>query len=226
MAGQVPRVLTNEAYVRAAESSGLLPLVLPPLLDPSSVDALLDVVDGVILTGGEDVEPARYGALPHALLETPNPARDALELELVARARERRIPTLAICRGLQVVNVALGGTLVQDLASERPGNVRHGESSRRSERVHAVRLEEGSRVARAIGEPGLRVNSSHHQAIARLASGLRATGHAEDGVIEAVETTDEWELFAVQWHPEELYAAEEPWDRALFAAFCETLRTR
>jgi len=114
------RVALNTAYVRALTRAGLVPLVVPPLLNPEDACAALDRVQGLVLTGGEDVEPARYGAQPHAKLEDTDAARDAVEVALIAGARARRLPILAICRGIQILNVALGGTLYQDLPSERP----------------------------------------------------------------------------------------------------------
>ncbi len=217
-----PRVRLNEAYVRALVDAGLVPLVAPPLEDDRAADAVLAAVSGLVLTGGEDVAPSLYGAAPHPALGGVHDGRDRWEAALVRAARARRLPTLAICRGIQVLNVALGGTLVQDLPSERPTATDHDPKAGRDARTHTLRLEPGSRLAQALDADGetVRINSLHHQAVDRLGDGLRATGTSDDGVVEGVETDDAgWWALGVQWHPEELTATPEGWDRALFAAF-------
>jgi putative glutamine amidotransferase len=183
----------------------------------------LDGADGLLLTGGEDIHPAWYGAEASPHLYPPNRERDLFELALFAAARQRELPILGICRGIQLVNVALGGTLFQDLPTERPGPVAHEPSGARDTRSHEVRLEEGSRAARALGRTTLSVNSVHHQAVDRLAGGLIASGWSADGLIEAVESPAEapW-LLAVQWHPEEMHADGTAPERGLFRALVET----
>lgn len=213
------RVRVNEAYVRALQSVGLIPLVIPPSLSADDARDLVARVDGVLLSGGEDVDPALYGASRHPLTQPAHPGRDATESALARAARDAACPTLAICRGLQLLNVVLGGTLVQDLASERPGTLVHPQDEARDQRVHPLSIAPDSRLAAIIGAPEITVNSLHHQAIDRVAQSLRVTAHAPDHVIEAVESTDAWWAVAVQWHPEELMDDIEPWDRALFAAF-------
>src|SRR5580765_7436306 len=163
--------------------AGLVPLLVPPILDPEAACAALDGVHGLVLTGGEDVDPGRYGATPHQKLGETDRARDAVELALIAGARRRRLPILAICRGIQILNVALGGTLYQDLASERPSVVPHSDETSR----HAVRVEAGSLLERTLGTRSATVNSRHHQAIRDLAPKLRAVAWADDGVIEGAE---------------------------------------
>jgi len=154
-----------------------------------------------------------------------NRARDVTELALFAAARERALPTLAICRGIQVVNVGLGGTLVQDLPSQRDAVRAHELDDIRGERVHDVSVEPNSRLASIVGARSLGVNSIHHQAIDRLGESIRVTARADDGVIEGVESDDpHWWMVGVQWHPEELTATSEPWDRRLFAAFADACR--
>jgi putative glutamine amidotransferase len=220
------RVRVNAAYVRAVEQAGLTPLVVPPLADPGrEAGAVLGRVDGLLLTGGEDVAPARYGASPHPALGAVHEGRDATELALVAEARRRDMPVLAICRGIQLLNVALGGTLVQDIAAQRPSEVAHDVADRAA-RVHAVTVAEGSRLREALGAPRLLVNSLHHQAVDRVAEVLRVTARAEDGLIEGLEAADDgWWALAVQWHPEELVDSADGWDRGLFAAFARRLRS-
>lgn len=208
------RVVFNVRYVHALEDAGLVPLGLPTLLAPHHAAAALDHVRGLVLTGGEDVAPGRYGAQPHPKLGPVDLARDAAELQLIATALGRRLPILGICRGMQILNVALGGTLYQDLDSERPSPVQHA-----AERDHAVRVEPESTLATALGVHDGLVHSRHHQAIRDLASGLRAVAWAEDGLIEAVEAAEPgapW-LVAVQWH------AEERPDSGLFHAFAQAV---
>ena len=219
------RVRLNAAYVRALESVGLVPIIIPPVGDPEAAAGMLDLVAGLLLSGGEDVDPSFYGQPPHPELGTINRARDATELALLERARERALPTLAICRGVQLVNVGHGGSLVQDLASQRAEAQTHDVDDARAARVHAVRVDASSRLADVVGEDTVHVNSVHHQAIDRLGSDLRATAWAEDGVIEGIESADpHWWMVGVQWHPEELVKTHEPWDRRLFEAFAAACR--
>jgi Predicted glutamine amidotransferases len=166
-----------------------------------------------------------YGAAPHPALGEIHAPRDAFEIALVRAARARRMPTLAICRGVQIANVALGGTLVQDLPSERRDALAHDGQWARSDRVHALHVVAGSRLAGAIGATEATINSMHHQALARVADGLVAVAHAPDGVAEGAEWSgDDWWMTGVQWHPEELTDTAEAWDRALFAAFAGAAR--
>jgi putative glutamine amidotransferase len=222
--GGMMRVRLNEAYVNATRSAGMAPLVLPPI-PPEDVDPILDAVSGVIITGGEDVDPAEYGARPHPSVGPAHRQRDKCELHVAKAARERGIPTLAICRGIQVVNVAYGGTLVQDIPSEKPSNINHDQSKERTTRLHQVAIDAGSRLASAVGATAIEVNSSHHQAVARVGDGLRITAHSPDGIVEGMEwIADDWWMLGVQWHPEELVDDNKPWDRGLFKALAEQAR--
>jgi len=210
------RVALNTAYVSALTRAGLVPLVVPPLIDPADAGAVVDATRGLVLTGGEDVDPARYGAARHPRLEETDHGRDALELELIRCARARRRPILAICRGIQILNVSLGGTLYQDLRSEHVGPLDHQDSAGQ----HAIRVAPASLLHRTLGVTAATVNSRHHQAVRDLAPGLRATAWAEDGLVEAAEfaTPDAPWMLAVQWHPEDLT------EMALFAGFAQALR--
>ena len=209
------RVTLNTTYVRALEGAGLVPLAVPTMLAADRAGAALAAVRGLVLTGGEDVAPARYGAAPHPRLGEVDPVRDAAELALIAAARARGLPILAICRGIQILNVALGGTLYQDLDSERPGPVPHNDETGR----HPIHVEAGSLLERTLGTRAASVNSRHHQAIRDLAPGLAAVAWADDGVIEGAEPTDAKEpwMVAVQWHPEDLT------ERALFDGFARAV---
>lgn len=217
----------NSAYVTSLESAGVVPLVVPPLADDDFAFAIVSRVDGLLLTGGEDVDPSLYGQPRSSECGKSNVARDRTEIALIRAARELRKPVLAICRGPQILNVALGGTLYQDIRSEVPGALEHNPHDERSARVHAVAVDRGSRIADAMGATDLSVNSFHHQSIRDVAPGLRITARAPDGVIEGVETaSDDWWVMAIQWHPEEMNESPEPWDRGLFKAFAERLATK
>ncbi len=213
------RVRVNAQYVRAVERAGALPIVLPPLRDAARAPELLARCDALVLTGGEDIDPAQYGAALHPSAGPFNAERDATELALARAARQQRMPTLAICRGIQLLNVALGGTLVQDIPTERPGSIDHDPKGERASRVHEITIEPGSALATALGANVLSANSFHHQAVDRLGAGLRVTARTSDGIVEGVESTDaEWWALGVQWHPEELTETTEHWDRSLFEA--------
>jgi len=209
------RVALNAAYVESLERAGLTPLVLPTVLDPARAGSALDAVRGLVLSGGEDVDPAGYGAAPHPRLGAIDPHRDAVEAELVRAARARRMPVLAICRGVQILNVALGGSLYQDLATERPGPIDHADSAGR----HGVRVDAGTLLRRTLGRGEITANSRHHQAVKEPAPALAVVARAPDGVVEGVELRDpdgQW-LLGVQWHPEDLDEA------GLFRGFAEAV---
>jgi len=215
-------------YVDAVQRAGGIAVLLPPdetLLD--DVDPLLDPLDGVILAGGVDVGPQTYGADPHPATDVPNELRDAFEIAVARRALEREIPLLGICRGIQLINVALGGTLWQDLPSQRQCLVDHEPRAPRERRTHRVDLTPGSRIAQLLGTERLEVNSIHHQAIKDLAPALIASGWAEDGLVESVESGAgrSW-LVAVQWHPEEMHADAAAPERGLFSALVDAASER
>lgn len=220
------RAYVNASYLRAVEAAGGVPVLLPPHLSERARHALWERLDGVLLTGGGDIAPARFNEPEHPTLIDVSPLRDALELDIVERALEGGVPLLAICRGLQVLNVALGGTLYQDLPTDKPGAVAHSQHEPRDEPTHAVKvMAEGTRLASIVGVPDLEVNSFHHQAIKRLAEGLRDVAWAPDGVIEAVEMEGERFVLGVQWHPEDL-VSHDPAARGLFAALTAAAASR
>ena len=213
------RTGVNAAYIRALLRAGGVPQILSPLMGAQLAGAALDGCDGLLLSGGEDIDPSWYGAEASALLISPSQERDLFELALFAVARQRGLPILGICRGLQLINVALGGTLFQDLPSERSGSVEHSPSGARTARSHRVRLEPGSRAAAALEATAITVNSFHHQAIRDLAPGLVASGWTDDGVIETAESGPgaTW-ILGVQWHPEEMHADRQAPEHGLFTA--------
>ena len=219
------KVTVNRAYIDAVVAAGLIPLVVPPMSEEGAV-AILDSVRGLVLTGGEDVDPAFFAATRHPATGPANDLRDRIELALAKEAAARRMPTLAICRGIQVLNVALGGTLVQDIPSELETKIEHDAKSERSSRVHPVKVDAGSRLAGIVGSRQITTNSFHHQSVDRVAPGLCTVATSPDGVVEAVECVDRaWWAVGVQWHPEELTGTQEDWDRNLFAEFARAVRS-
>jgi putative glutamine amidotransferase len=222
--GDTSRVRLTAAYVTALESAGLIPLIVPPLSSDRAAAVVLDSVSGLVLTGGEDVDPARYGEVRHEKVRSVNAARDATEAALVAAAKARAMPVLAICRGIQILNVALGGTLVQDISSQCETDIAHDEDGPRDSRSHEIVVEPGSLIASAIGTERCTVNSFHHQSVKDVADGMRITARSPDGIVEGIESVDrDWWVMAVQWHPEEMNNSPEAWDRGLFKAFAQKL---
>jgi putative glutamine amidotransferase len=190
---------TSRFYVDSVARAGGVPVILP-VVDRDDVEAMIGAVDGIVLTGGGDVQPSRYGAKPIPETSGVDPARDDFDICLFGLALERDLPVLATCRGMQVVNVALGGSLVQHVPAVT-GQV-HGWHDRCTEPVHRVKVEPESRLAEALGETAIEVNSLHHQAVCDAAPGTRAVAWAEDGTIEAIELEATARVVAVQWHPE------------------------
>ncbi|HEY4321068.1 MAG TPA: gamma-glutamyl-gamma-aminobutyrate hydrolase family protein [Gemmatimonadales bacterium] len=219
------RTGVNATYVHAVLAAGGLPILMLPELSREETIELFTDCDGLLLTGGEDIDPAHYGAERHRRLGDIDARRDVNEIAMVAEAQARELPILGICRGIQLCNVALGGTLYQDLPDQRPSDVNHDSPAARDVRCHRVDLTAGSTLAEILGTESLDANSFHHQAIDRLAPGLVATAVAPDGVIEGVESADrkQW-IVAVQWHPEELALQSGAADMKLFAALTAAAR--
>jgi putative glutamine amidotransferase len=196
--------LLSRAYVDAVQAAGGLALMVPPdAATAREPDAVLDVLDGLVLAGGADVDPGSYGAEPHLSTSGTRPERDAAEIPLARRAVERDVPLLGICRGMQLLNVAFGGTLVQHL----PDDVGHGDHRRQlgsfDDADHDVRLAPGSLAARACGELVHSTKSHHHQAVDRLGEGLVASGWSVlDDLVETIEAPAARWVLGVQWHPE------------------------
>lgn len=212
-----PRAWLNNAYLRAVQQAGGVPVLLPPHLEGRALDALWARLDGILLTGGGDLDPSRFAEARHPTVAEVSDARDRLEIEVTERAVHERRPLLAICRGIQVLNVALGGSLYQDIASETGSTIAHSQTEPRDRPTHPVKvMGEGTRLGATLGAPEIAVNSMHHQAIKRLGRALREVAWAPDGIIEGVELPEASALvLGVQWHPEEL-AAHDPAARNLF----------
>ncbi|MDN5347106.1 MAG: putative glutamine amidotransferase [Clostridia bacterium] len=209
------RVRLRRAYLAAVEQAGGLPVLLPATTDTELAGAYLDKIEALVLTGGGDLDPAFFGEEPLPGLGEVVPLRDAFEIALVKLAWRQGKPILAICRGLQVLNVAAGGDLYQDLERQYAGALQHVQKGPRSYPTHEVKILPGSLLFRLTGKDNLRVNSLHHQAVRRVGVGLKVAAYASDGVIEALEGEGNF-ILAVQWHPEDLLAFRE--HRILFEA--------
>jgi len=219
--GKTPhRAHLNRAYVLAVQGAGGVPVLLPPYLDKSTLQSIWDRLHGLVLTGGGDIDPERFGEQRHATADGVSEARDALELDLTQRALDTRMPLLAICRGVQVLNVALGGSLHQHIPDAYPrSDIHHAQREARDQATHDVKvMVEGTPLGALLGKGEGRVNSFHHQAISRLGRGLRDVAWAPDGVIEAVDLSDaQGFVVGVQWHPEDLVGHDSA-ARSLFSS--------
>ncbi len=214
----------REDYVRSVEQAHAVPVVLPPVR-PEHVEALLERLDGLVLSGGVDLDPSLYGAAPHPRLGRVNRRRDDFELALVREALRRDLPVLAICRGQQVLNVAMGGTLVQDIPSEWEGAGEHDAAGPRWHRSHEVRLLPGSRLRTLLARDSMAVNSFHHQAVDRAGDGLVVSAVCPtDGLVEGLELPGRRFVVAVQWHPESFWQGPESF-QVLFDAHAEACRS-
>ncbi|HXN03350.1 MAG TPA: gamma-glutamyl-gamma-aminobutyrate hydrolase family protein [Candidatus Acidoferrum sp.] len=221
-----PRFGINQSYVRALSAAGCAPILIPLLADDDRLRSIYERLDGIVFPGGADVAPKEFG---EELIDGANVVvqadRDRMELRLARWAFADDLPTLGICRGQQVLNVALGGSLYQDLRYQGVTTIDHSDADGRARNalLHRVRLDPGSRLAQLIDETSIEVNSMHHQAVKTVAKPLRVTGTADDGVIEALESADRRFLIAVQWHPEEI--DEIPWVRRLFQGFARAAQS-
>ena len=215
-------VVMNQRYYHAAAAAGAAPVLIPLLDDLETLRAIYEAMDGILIPGGVDMDPATFGESAHAELGRIDPARDRVEIQLVKWAVEDDKPVLGLCRGLQVINVALGGTLYQDIASEYPNAIKHdyfpnfGYS--RDHLAHEVAVEAGSRLRHALADASVPVNSMHHQGIKTLAKPLVASAVAPDGLVEAVELPNDSFVVGVQWHPE-VFELSEPSSGHLFRDF-------
>jgi putative glutamine amidotransferase len=218
-----------EDYKQAVLKTGGEVRIIDPLM---TVDEALADADGLLLTGGDDVAPSRYGEERHPTVHEVPPDRDNFEIALAREARKRNLPLFGICRGLQVLNVAAGGSLVQDIASQVPGALEHKQQGPRKEPfflAHEVWMEKDSLLARLMRErlndaDSCEVNSRHHQSVRQLGAGLRVTATAPDGVVEAIEDPANTFCLAVQWHPENFHQTGE--FRPLFEGFVEAAQRK
>jgi len=220
-----PRLGQNRTYLRALTRAGATPLLIPHLPDETQLRTLYDLLDGLLLPGGEDVDPAWYRETPHDKLGKTSPERDTVELALARWSMDEGLPLLAMCRGIQVLNVALGGSLYQDIQHQVPTAQKHNwyPGYPRNHLPHTVDVSPQTRLAHILRTTSLPVNSLHHQALKKVASGLTVVARSPDGIIEAVEAEDHPFAIAVQWHPEELADTDERAQR-LFDALVDACR--
>lgn len=210
-------------YILAVEQAGGVPFILPVVENANVISQQLDLMDGFILSGGYDVNPANYGEEPTALLEEIHPERDNYELQAIRIIRALKKPLLGICRGLQIINVAFGGTLYQDISHAPGESLKHRQNAKRYEATHSVDIVEGTRLSEIFNNSSISTNSFHHQAIKQLAPGFIVNAYAKDGIIEGIEMQGNHFIMAVQWHPE-MMAAMDSNMRSLFFEFIKTVK--
>jgi putative glutamine amidotransferase len=200
-------------YYQALLSAGALPVVVPIVDDPAALTEYLNCLDGLMFTGGEDIPPQAYGQKKHIRTQECHPRRFANDRLLAELVLQREIPVLAICMGMQLVNVVYGGTLIQDIETD----IQHTPVDPGNDRYHSIVIEEENLLHHIVGATEIEVNSAHHQAVEKLAPGLRVLARAPDGIVEAVQMTDREFFLGVQWHPERIVGRPE--QRRLFEAF-------
>lgn len=207
-------------YLDAVFRAGGLPLMIPYTKAAKALDRIVEEIDGLLLTGGGDIDPTWFDEEPIPGLGWIDPERDHLEIALIRRMMEKRKAVLAVCRGCQILNVAAGGDMFQDLYRQREGLLQHMQKAPRSHLSHSVTVVENSLLFRIAGEATFKVNSFHHQAVRKLAPGFIASATAKDGVIEALESVRHPFVLGVQWHPEHLVQTDAI-SRRLFEAFVQ-----
>lgn len=214
-----------EEYTAALEISGGLPLCLPVLEKPETIAAILERVDGLLLTGGPDINPRFFDQEPRSGLGEVDTSLDFMELEAAKKALEMGLPILGICRGIQILTAASGGGLIQDIPTETENTLSHNMHADKSVLFHKVAVEPGTLLHRILETDELWVNSKHHQAVADPPAGFRVSARASDGLVEAMEKTDHPFQLGVQWHPEGTFRKDEP-SRKIFGAFVAALQAR
>jgi len=219
----LPTVMLLQAYVYAILEAGGVPVLIPSMLAVGRWDVLYARLDGVVFSGGGDIAAEYFNGEDHPRIDGVDPLRDTVELSLLRAVMNNGKPFLGICRGIQLINVGLGGTLYEHLGEQFRGEIDHTyPTTMRTHLVHEVKIEAGTRIADVVGESVLRVNSLHHQGLKEIAPGLQVTGYAPDGLVEAVELPDHPFGLAVQWHPE--WLTDQQSTRNLFKAFVDAAR--
>lgn len=211
--------ILKNTYVQAVIRAGGLPMIVPVGLE-QDVEQLIEMFDGLLLSGGNDINPMLFNEEPHEYLGVVSPSRDSSELKLARRMLKTGKPILGICRGLQVLNVAVGGTLYQDLYKQNDSPIlQHIQKAPNTHCSHYVQLDKGSLLESIAGSERIQVNSYHHQSLKEVPSDFKVTAVASDGIVEAIESTDEQFVLGVQWHPEALSAAGDAVSLRIFERF-------
>ena len=211
------RIYVNKDYVSSVISAGAVPLMIPMEDSEENLRQTLELVDGMIFSGGHDIAPIRYGEEPHQKLQDICPERDAFDFLLYRLAKEHSLPILGICRGFQLMNVSEGGKLYQDLSLKNTESLKHSQGHGPSIPTHTVKVEPGSKFYEILGKEEIRVNSFHHQAVKSTSENVAISGKALDNVVEAIELKNYPFGLGVQFHPEMLQAKEEDMKK-IFAA--------
>lgn len=215
-----PTIMLMQSYVNAVIQAGGVPVLIPSLIAQDGWDAAYSRLDGILFSGGGDISLEFFPGEPHPRIDDEDPERDSIEKNMIQAAAADGKPFLGICRGCQMINVALGGTLFTHIPDQLSNALDHDyPGNKRTVLVHEVKIEEGTRLAEIYGDPVIKVNSLHHQGLKEIASPLRVTGHAPDGLVEAVELPDHPFGLAVQWHPE--WLTDQEATRNLFRKFIE-----
>jgi len=219
-----PLILLQECYTRAILHAGAIPFVLPITPSRSAIREILERLDGIVVSGGNfDIHPRLYGEEPVEGLGEVKEERTEFELELITSALKRDLPMLGVCGGAQAINVALGGSLYQDIATQIRDAVEHQQGALKDQGGHQIKIHEGTRLRRIVGRETLEVNTTHHQAVKQLGKDLVVNATAEDGVIEGIESQSHSFVLGVQWHPEFL-THKDAYQRKIFAAFISACR--
>lgn len=217
------RSFIGRDYILAVEKAGGIPIVLPVITDFSELHRVVQWVDGIILSGGHDVHPFNYNEEPQRLLDSVSVERDRFDFELVKLSKELKKPLFGICRGLQLINVAFGGTLHQDIPSNLPNSAQHSQKSKPDIAIHTVDVKENTKLHQMIEETEITTNSFHHQSVKDLAPNFIANAKSKDGLIEGIEMKGDDFIVGVQWHPE-MMIENHPRMQKLFTSFINIVK--
>ncbi len=218
-ARQEPTLFLPQRYCRAVQEAGGIPLILPPVASQRRLRRILQRLDGVLISGGNfDIDPSYYGENPIGALGSIKKVRTEFELELVKLACHRDLPLLGICGGMQAINVALGGSLYQDIATQLPHATKHEHAAKKGKGGHRITVHSGTQLRQIVHRQTLEVNTTHHQAVKNVGKGLIVNATAQDGLVEGLESSKHNFVVGVQWHPETL-ARKDPYQRKIFVAF-------
>ena len=216
---QEPTLFLPQRYCHAVQKAGGMSLVLPPIGPRSTLRKTLQRLDGILISGGNfDIHPIYYGEKPISALGAIKRERTEFELELIDLALNRDLPLLGICGGAQAINVALGGSLYQDIATELPNANQHEQGAKRDKGGHPIEIHPGTRLRQIVQKQTLEVNTTHHQAVRKVGKGLRVNATAKDGLVEGIESPFHRFVLGVQWHPEAL-VGQDPYQRRIFSSF-------